>query len=96
MKSGIAALALLAAISITASAQDGAAIYKSKCATCHGAEGQGKGKASPKVAGTTKSEDEIVALLTKGGEKKAPHIKPIAAMNADQAKAVAAYVKSLK
>ena len=96
MRYGIPVLALLAAISITASAQDGAAIYKSKCANCHGTEGQGKGKTSPKVAGTTKTEDEIVALLMKGGEKKAPHIKPIAAMNADQAKAVAVYVKTLK
>ena len=96
MRYAITVLALLAAISITASAQDGAAIYKSKCANCHGTEGQGKGKTFPKVAGTTKTETEIVALLMKGGEKKAPHIKPIAAMNADQAKAVAAYLTSLK
>lgn len=96
MRYGITLLALLAAISITASAQDGAAIYKSKCANCHGVEGQGKGTIFPKVAGTAKTESEIVAILTRGGEKKAPHIKPIAAITAEQATAVATYVKTLK
>jgi mono/diheme cytochrome c family protein len=96
MRYAITVLALLAATSITASAQDGSTIYKSKCANCHGTEGQGKGKTFPKVTGTTKTEDEVVAMLTKGGEKKAPHIKPIANMTPDQATAVATYVQTLK
>jgi mono/diheme cytochrome c family protein len=61
---------------------------------CHGAEGQGK--VGPALKGTSKSADEIVAFLTTGDEaKKAPHKKPIS-ISADDAKAVADYVKSLK
>ncbi len=96
MKHAIIAGVLVMGLATMASAQDGASIYKSKCASCHGAEGQGKGKALPKVAGTAKTEDEIVAMLTKGGATKSPHIKPMAAMTADQAKAAAAFVKGLK
>lgn len=74
---------------------DGAATYKAKCAACHGAEGQGK--VGPALKGTSKSADDIVALLTTGDEaKKAPHKKPLSGLSTDDAKAVAEYVKSLK
>lgn len=76
-------------------ADDGAAIYKSKCAACHGANGEGK--MGPKLVGDSMSEDQIVDQLTKGmAGKKPPHAKPIAGLTADQAKAVATYVKGLK
>jgi mono/diheme cytochrome c family protein len=84
---------LVLAIS-TAWAKDAASIYKSKCAGCHGA--QGEGKSGPKLAGTSKSEDDIVKALTTGGLSKAPHIKPFKGANAENAKQVAAYVKGLK
>ena len=58
----------------TAWAKDAASTYKSKCAGCHGA--QGEGKAGPKLAGTSLSEDDIVKILTAGGLTKAPHTKP--------------------
>ena len=79
-----------------ASAQDAAALYKSKCALCHGDQGQGKPKMGAKLAGTEKSEAEIAKLLSEGGGKKAPHLKPMTGFNAEQSKAVAAFVKSLK
>jgi cytochrome c553 len=60
---------------------------------CHGDQGQGKPPMAPKIAGTTKSVSDV---LTKGGEPKAPHIKPMSALTADQVTALAAYVKSLK
>ena len=47
---------------------------------------------APKIAGSAK----VVDVLTKGGEPKAPHIKPMSTVTADQAAALAAYVKSLK
>jgi mono/diheme cytochrome c family protein len=71
-------------------------LYKSKCAVCHGAQGEGKAKLGAKLAGTEKSEAEIAALLSEGGGKKAPHLKPISGFSAEQAKAVAGFVKSLK
>ncbi|HTZ95196.1 MAG TPA: cytochrome c [Terriglobales bacterium] len=76
-------------------AQDGGAVYKTKCAACHGAEGQGK--VGPALKGTILSEDQIVSVLTKGDDaKKPPHKKPVNGLSADDAKAVAAYVKGLK
>jgi mono/diheme cytochrome c family protein len=76
-------------------AEDGAAVYKAKCAMCHGTEGQGK--VGPALKGTSLSEDQIVDLLSKGAAgKKAPHTKAVNGLSEDQAKAVAAFVKSLK
>ena len=88
-------VSLSLSIALPAFAADGAATYKTKCAACHGPEGQGK--VGPAVKGTTMSADQITDLLTKGGEaKKAPHKKSISGLTADDAKAVAEYVKTLK
>ncbi|MGD0825906.1 MAG: cytochrome c [Terriglobales bacterium] len=74
---------------------DGGATFKAKCAMCHGPEGQGK--VGPKLAGTALTEDQITTLLTTGDDaKKAPHKKAISGLSADDAKAVAAFVKTLK
>ena len=73
-------------------AQDGATLFKTKCAMCHGDQGQGKPPMAPKIAGSAKTE----AVLTKGGEPKAPHIKPMSTLTADQITSVAAFVKTLK
>jgi mono/diheme cytochrome c family protein len=93
MRNLIAIAALLLVMS-AAWAKDAATIYKSKCAGCHGA--QGEGKSGPKLAGTSRSEDDIVKALTTGGLSKAPHTKPFKGANAENAKQVAGYVKSLK
>jgi len=75
--------------------QDSAATYKTKCAGCHGPEGQGK--VGPALKGTSLSADQIADLLTKGNDaKKVPHKKPMSGLSPDDAKAVAAYVKGLK
>jgi mono/diheme cytochrome c family protein len=86
---------LALSIAVPAFAADGAATYKAKCAACHGPEGQGK--VGPAVKGTSLSADQITDLLTKGEDaKKAPHKKALAGVSADDAKAVADYVKTLK
>jgi len=92
----VIAVLLLAASSAwaKAGAPDGATIYKSKCAGCHGAQGQGK--MGPKLAGTTLSEDDIVKVLTTGGEAKPPHVKAFKGATPEKAKAVAAYIKTLQ
>jgi len=88
-------IALSLSLALPAFAQDGAATYKAKCAMCHGPDGQGK--VGPKLAGTALTADQITALLTTGDDaKKAPHKKAIGGLSADDAKAVAAYVKTLK
>jgi mono/diheme cytochrome c family protein len=90
----LTAIAVLLLAMNTAWAKDAASIYKSKCAGCHGA--QGEGKSGPKLAGTSKSEDDIVKVLTTGGLTKAPHTKPFKGANTTNAPQVAAYVKTLK
>ena len=89
-----AVVASISMLAIPALAQDGATLFKTKCAMCHGDQGQGKpAMNAPKLVGTTKN---VVDVLTKGGEAKAPHIKAMSTVTADQAAALAAYVKSLK
>jgi mono/diheme cytochrome c family protein len=89
------AFAMSASLALPAFAADGAATYKAKCAMCHGPEGQGK--VGPALKGTTLTGDQISDLLTKGDDaKKAPHKKAVASLSADDAKAVADFVKTLK
>lgn len=91
MKKYFVVLALCASTALLA-AEDGAAIYKTKCAMCHGPAGEGK--SAPSLKGT---KVDVDALLTKGdASKKAPHSKAISSLTADQAKAVATFVKGLK
>jgi cytochrome c len=83
---------------VLASAQDSAALYKSKCAGCHGANGEGKpAMKAPALKGTSWEEARIAAHITKGEpESKPPHKKGISGLSDGQAKAIAQYVKSLK
>jgi cytochrome c553 len=95
MKRYILILAALTALSSIAWAQDGAALYKSKCAMCHGA--MGEGKVGPSLQKTSLSAAQITDLLTNGAAgKKAPHTKGISGLSADQASSLATYVSSLK
>ena len=96
MKRFISSLAVLALMSGMAfAAEDGAAIFKAKCAMCHGAAGEGK--SGPALKGTALTAAQIADVLEKGAPgKKAPHGKAMAGVTADQATAVAAYVKTLK
>ena len=77
------------------SAQDGAALFKSKCAACHGPAGEGKGKA-PALKGTSLDTAKIVDHLMKGeATSKPPHNKAIKGLTEPQAKAIADHVKTL-
>jgi mono/diheme cytochrome c family protein len=95
MKRYMTILAAFTVLSTMAWAQDGAALYKAKCAMCHGA--MGEGKVGPSLQKTSLSEKQIADLLTNGAAgKKAPHSKAIPGLTADQASQVATYVASLK
>src|SRR6516162_776910 len=79
-------------------AEDGAALYKKKCAGCHGANGEGKpAMKAPALKGTKMEADQIVQHLTKGEpDSKPPHNKGISGLSEEQAKAIADYIKTLK
>jgi mono/diheme cytochrome c family protein len=79
----LAALAMM--MCTTAFAEDGATLYKAKCAACHGAAAEGK--SAPAIKG----KDNVVDVLTNGG-KKSIHAKPFSA-TPDQAKAIADFLK---
>lgn len=99
MKCKFAAIATLLLLVISTSCwaqEDGAALYKKKCAGCHGASGEGKGK-TPALKGTTMDADRIVQHITKGEpDSKGPHKKGIAGLDEAQAKAIAEFVKSFQ
>jgi len=81
-------------------AEDGAAIYKTKCAMCHGPTGT-PSAGMAKAMGIKPVSDPAMKALTdaqieaavKGGKGK---MKPIAGLTDAQVKAVAAYFKTLK
>ena len=92
MKRFMFVLVVIAMMSgVALAAEDGAAIYKAKCAMCHGADGAGK--SGPALKGV--SAATVTDVLEKGG-KKAPHAKGMAALTPDQVKAVAGFVATLK
>jgi len=85
------AVALFILIPSLSWADDGAALYKAKCAACHGADGAGKPAAKiPAVTG----KDE--AAVVKAIAETAKHPAPVKGLSADDAKAIAAFVKTLK
>ena len=89
--------ALLLAGATARAADDGAALYKKKCGGCHGASGEGKPAAkAPALKGTSQSDDQITERLVKGiATAKGTHKKAVAGLTEAQAKAIAAYIKTL-
>jgi mono/diheme cytochrome c family protein len=79
-------------------ADDGAALYKQKCAGCHGASGEGKpAMKAPALKGTALGVSQVAEHVTKGeAGSKAPHNKGIAGLSDEQAMAIAECVKTLK
>ncbi|HEY2170954.1 MAG TPA: cytochrome c [Candidatus Angelobacter sp.] len=94
------ALGMLLAAAIPAAADDAAALYKSKCQVCHGADGKGtaagqkmgaKDFHSPEVA---KQSDADLVKVTKEGKGKMPKYE--GKLTDDQIKDLIKYIRSLK
>ena len=84
----------LALISVPTRAHgdDAATTYKTKCVACHGAKAEKKWD-------STHPEDQMVDSILKGKKSEKPPNMPSYAekgIDADQAKALIAYMKSLK
>jgi mono/diheme cytochrome c family protein len=77
-------------------ADDGATIYKAKCAMCHGGEAAGKPAAKiPSLVSddTKKASDDD---LTKDITEKAKHPATVKSLPPDQVKMVVSYIRSLQ
>jgi mono/diheme cytochrome c family protein len=98
-KFGVSLAAMFLVVSLSSwAADDGATLYKKKCAGCHGANGEGKPAIkAPPLKGTGREANQIAEHITKGESgSKAPHNKGIAGLNDEQAKTIAEWVKTLK
>ncbi|MFZ0136549.1 MAG: cytochrome c [Candidatus Sulfotelmatobacter sp.] len=82
--------------SLSWAADDGATIYKAKCAMCHGADAAGKPAAKiPSLI----SEDAKKASdddLAKSVAEKAKHPATVKSLPPDQVKMVVSYIRSLQ
>ena len=109
MKTGILAVAVLTLavtlVVLTPSSaragEDGAAIFKTKCSPCHGADAMGKSaiKAPSLVSDDAKkmTDDQITDMIANGGkDKKATHAFSKKGLTADQIKALVSYIRSLQ
>jgi mono/diheme cytochrome c family protein len=89
----LAAAFLIASVPArTATADDMAALYKSKCFACHGATAEKKFDA-------TKPADDLIQSVLKGKKMEKPPNMPgfeERGITADQAKALVDYMKSIK
>ena len=84
--------------------EDAAALFKSKCAICHGANGAGDTPIAKKQnirdlrsADVQKQSDaDLTAMISEGGKDKKPtHAYAKKGMSADDIKALVAYVRGL-
>jgi cytochrome c6 len=98
---GMCALAVAVMLCAPAKADDkSAALYKQKCATCHGADGKGdtpagksmkvRSLARPEVA--KMGDDELAGAIEKGKGKMPAYGK---SMKIDEIKTMVAYIRSL-
>jgi len=90
-----AALAIVLALPLSAHAQDAAALYKSKCAMCHGADGNKTAGHDFTSAAVQKGSDaDLEAVITNGKPPKMPKygdkLKP------EEIKGLVAYIRTLK
>jgi len=82
--------------SLSWAGDDGAALFKAKCAMCHGADAAGKPamKAPSLVSDQAKklSDDDITKVVTTNPK----HAGAAKSLNADQVKAVVGYIRDLQ
>lgn len=88
----IAAMLLIVPMPARTATADDAALYKTKCVACHGATAEKKFDA-------TKADADLVQVVLKGKKMEKPPNMPgyeEKGVTEDQAKALVAYMKSLR
>jgi len=92
----IAAALFMLIPNLSWTSDDGASIYKAKCAACHGADAAGKPAANiPSLVsdGMKKSSDDDLAEAVAGKAKHPPALK---SLPPDQVKMAVNYIRSLQ
>lgn len=89
------AFAMVLSLPLSAHSQDASALYKSKCAMCHGADGaKAASHDLSSAAVQSKSDADLAAIITDGRPPKMPHygdkLKP------EEIKGLVAYIRTLK
>jgi mono/diheme cytochrome c family protein len=88
------ALAFVLTFSLSAHAQDGAALYKAKCAMCHGADGSKIAAHNLQTAEVQKMSDaDLAGVVTNG---KPPRMPATKGLKPEEVSAVVTYVRTLK
>lgn len=92
----IAAALFILIPSLSWAADDGATLYKAKCAMCHGPDGAGK----PAMKAPSLISDEAKKLsdadLAKAVAEKAKHPAGVKSLPADDVKAVVDHIRTLQ
>ena len=103
MKTGkLVALVLTMAVTLfilipnLAWAEDGAALYKAKCAACHGADATGKPAAKIPSLVSDEAKKASDDDLAKSVSEKAKHPTSVKSVSADDAKAIVTYIRTLQ
>jgi cytochrome c6 len=90
------AIALFILIPNLSWADDGAGLYKAKCAACHGADGAGKPAAKIPSLISDEAKKMSDADLEKAVAEKPKHAGVAKALTPDQIKMVVGYVRSIQ
>ena len=87
--------ALILASSLAWAQEDGAALYRSRCASCHGATGEAQNIQSLRT--TSLTHQQMTDLITHGkAGLRRPHQRGMSRLNADQAAAIATYIETFR
>ena len=90
------AVALFVLIPNLSWADDGAGLYKSKCAACHGADAAGKPAAKIPSLVTADSKKKSDADFAGAITGTAKHPGPVKGLSADDTKAIVTYLRTLQ
>jgi len=94
------AVALLVAIAApVAAADDGAKVFASKCAMCHGADGAGKMKGTPDLRSAEVqglSDAQLTDAIANGPKGKESHAFSKKGLDDATIKSLVAYIRTLK
>jgi mono/diheme cytochrome c family protein len=96
----IASLLIFVSILVAPAAMADAALYKQKCASCHGANGEGKPAMKTKDLGSAeiqkKTDAQLFDDIANGPAGKASHAYKAKGLTDDQIKGLVSFIRTLK